>query len=160
MASTTTTTTTTPTNTAGLIQNYHHTFEIDTSGGASTAKWAFLEEGIQTVSVEGNETVDQTAYYSGDGFASSDITGGQPIFSFEGHRYYGDTGQDYIAGLMYKYGTDRKTKFRTTDVNTGETVTCDCTVANIVCFGGDAPSKQTFSFEIHFNGQPTIGTAS
>lgn len=133
--------------------NYTNLYMINTTPGAAVPNWARLGAGIQTVTPSGNETTDQTAYYDGGGQASTDVTGGQTIFAFAGHRKYGDPAQDYIASLEYSYGEARKTQFRRISPD-GEIMDADVTIANIVNGGGDANAKGTFSFELHNDGTP------
>lgn len=134
--------------------NYTNLHMINTTPGAATPTWAYLGGGIQTINEANNETVDQTAYYDGGGQASSDITGGQTVYSYSGHRKYGDEAQDFIESLKYVYGEARKTDYRHIAPD-GAMIEGRVTLANIVTTGGDANSKGTFSCEAQFNGAPT-----
>lgn len=139
--------------------NYERKFEINTTPGSDSPTWAAVAAGISNISKEGNEVIDQSQYYDGNGVASSEVTGGQPIWSFSGHRVNGDAAQDYIFSLDLTYGDGRKTTFRSTDPD-GRVVTGSCTIANISESGGDANAKDEISFEIHLNGKPEVTTAS
>lgn len=144
-----------------FAQNYTNLYEIDITPGAAQRTYVRLGAGISSVEWEGNEEVAQDPYYDGEGFNSSEVTGGQLVGTFEGHRCYGDPAQDYIASLLLAYGEDRKTNFRWTAPN-GNVVEGGVTVANIAPQAGDANTKSDFSFEIHMNGLPTFkeGNAS
>lgn len=142
----------------GFALNSENKFEIDTTPSEATETFARLAAGLSTFDPQWNEELDQTQYLDGDGFASSDVTGAQLVISYEGHRNFGDPAQDFIAGLQPLLGEDRKTNFRWTDAN-GDQFSGNVTVANIVSGGGDANAKNTFSFEIHFNGKPTYTPA-
>lgn len=139
----------------GFALNYTSKFEIDVTGGGETASYKEIAEGITNVTKSGNEVLDQTNYYAGKGKANTDVTGGQIILTFTGHRCYGDDAQDYIAGLENTYGETRKTKFKWTAPD-GKVYTGDCTIANIETAIGDANAKADFSFEIHFNGDVEV----
>ena len=145
----------------GFAMNYTNLYEIDTTPYGDSRTWVRVGAGINSVSWEGNEEVAQDPYYDGDGLSSSDVTGGQIVGSFEGHRVYGDAAQDYIAGLTLKYGEDRKTNFRWTQPN-GDQLEGIVTIANIAPQSGDPNAKSDFGFEIHYNGMPkfTSGNAS
>lgn len=136
-----------------FAQNYTNLYEIDITPQAAYRTYVRLGAGISSVEWEGNEEIGQDAYYDGDGFTSSDVTGGQLVASVEGHRRYGDPAQDYIASLLLVYGEGRKTNFRWTAPN-GNVIEGECTIANIAPQAGDANTKSDFSFEIHMNGLP------
>lgn len=134
----------------GFELNYMHTFEIKDADG----QWLRIGAGISNADPEGNEEIAQDAYYDGGGVPTSEVTGGQLVYSFEGSRRVGDPAQDYIASLLLSYGESRKSEFRWT-LPDGGVLQDDCTIANIKPQGGDANAKSDFSFEIHLNGTPT-----
>ncbi|MER2057243.1 MAG: capsid protein [Niallia sp.] len=117
-----------------------------------------LAAGLSSVEFSNNEEVDQTAYLDGEGFSSSDVTGGQMILSFSGHRDYDDAAQNYIYSLLTEFGESRKTNFEWTTPN-GDEFTGNITIANIEGPSGDANTKGEISFEIHFNGKPVFTPA-
>ena len=89
-----------------------------------------------------------------------------PAWTISGRRILGDTAQDYIAGLKYKLDTDRQSSIKIEYTNpTGETskkvtITCDCTIGNIVDIGGGASTDDSvFSCEVRFDGKPTVEEA-
>ena len=139
--------------------NYTNLHMIDITPGEPSPTWAYMGPGIQNVTPSSNEVTDQTAYYDGGGQASTDITGGQTVLAFSGHRKYGDLAQDYIANLDYAYGEMRKTHYKHIAPD-GRIIEANVTIANIVNGGGDANSKGTFSYEVHFDGTPTITDAN
>lgn len=144
-----------------FVQGFQNIFMLDTTPDADASRWDRIGAGISSFEPDGNEEIDQTGYLDGEGLASSEVTGGQLVVSFEGNRKVGDPAQDFIAGLALQYGAARKTTARQISPN-GDTIEGQVTVANIVTGGGDANEKETFSFELHFNGRPTLtkGNAS
>ena len=132
-----------------------HMFEIQTGedGTSGDPIYSRLGAGISNVDPQGNDEIDQTPYLDGEGFASSDVTGGQVTLAFSGHRLHGDEAQDYIFSKAYEYGSARRTKFRWTQPD-GSVLEGDATIANITGPSGDANTKGEISFEIHFNGKP------
>ena len=118
-----------------------------------------LGAGLSSVDTEGNEEVDQTPYLDGEGFATSDVTGGQPTFSFEGHRLFSDDAQNFVFEKQYTYGMSRRCYFKVESPN-GDEVAGEATIANIEGPGGDANAKGEVSFEVHFAGKPTFTPAT
>ena len=141
---------------AEFYLNSDYTFEV--SENIEIPVYVPLGAGLSSVSVEGNEEVDQTPYLDGEGFATSDVTGGQITYAFEGHRDYADAGQNLIFGKQYTYGSARRVLFQVTAPN-GDALEGEATIANITGPGGDANMKGEVSFEIHFAGKPTFTPA-
>lgn len=135
--------------------NYTNLFMIDITPSAATHTWARVGAGINSFDQASNETVSDDAYYDGEGMSSSDVTGGQIVHTFAGHRKYGDPAQDYIASLENVYGESRKTTYRRIAPD-GTVLEGNATIANIVTGGGDPNAKGTFSFELRLNGRPTL----
>lgn len=135
--------------------NYTNLYMIDIDPTGESPVWARVGAGITTVSVEGNDVTTDDNYYDGDGMASTDVTGGQIVLSFSGHRKYGDPAQDFIDSIAAQYGQARHTNLKRIAPN-GDVFEGDVTIANIQTAGGDANSKGDFSFDARFNGMPTI----
>lgn len=144
----------------GFNLNFRNKFEIDTLGHtdpsqSSEASWAQLAAGINTVTPASGDTTDNTAYYDGNGFANTDITGKNYSLAFSGNRKEGDPAQDYVASKDFAVGDAAKTLLRWT--RTDGTVIIGCITMNaIVISGGAANAKQTFSFTGNFNGLPNV----
>jgi len=137
---------------------WQNTFNINTTPNGATQTMARIAEGISDVEPGNNEEVDQTAYLSGQGYSSSDVTGGQMILTFSGHRDYDDPAQNYIYSLIPEFGEKRKTDFEWITPS-GETFEGNATIANIEGPSGAANAKGEISFEIHFNGKPNYTPA-
>jgi hypothetical protein len=134
--------------------NFMDLYEIDLTPQGASRTWARLGEGLTSGVIANNDVIDQTSYLNGNGYGSSDVTGGQVTIAFSGHRVVGDTAQDYITSIRNEFGAGRKTNFRYRDAK-GEGISGACTIANIEIGGGDANTKKDISFEIHLNGKPT-----
>ena len=135
---------------------------IGTSATSATPTvWTYapLCAGIESISPSVNEQNQQAFYMCGLGGANNEVTGIAPEYAVSGHRVIGDAAQDYIAGLRYKLGQDRKSSLKveiydhTTLV---ETITADCTITDIVDFGGNATDLVPFSCTLRVNGIPTV----
>lgn len=138
--------------------NYKNKFYVGESGSEEAN--VRIGAGISTFGTESNEETDDTAYLDGGGVSTSDVVGGQPAVTFEGHRAYGDPAQDLIFGLQHKYNQDRVVPFRWVQPD-GTTLTGSATIMNIEGPGGDANAKGEIAFEARFRGAPevTSGTA-
>nr|DAN17906.1 MAG TPA: tail tube protein [Caudoviricetes sp.] len=148
------------------LTNYNLTLSIGTSYTTDTWTYAELGEGIDNVTEALNEVVQQYQFLADNGFAVNHVTGMAPAWTISGRRILGDTAQDYIAGLKYKLDKDRQSsiKIEYTDASSGTdkkvTITCDCTICNIVDIGGGASTDDSvFSCEIRFDGKPTVTEA-
>lgn len=139
--------------------NYENTYEINITPESDSPTWAPVAAGIKTVEPNLNEKVSDDEYYDGEGFGSSDVTGGQLVHTFRGDRKYGDAAQDYICGLLMEFGDKRRTQMRWTQPD-NRVLTGDVTIANIVPGGGEAGAKGGFGFEARWNGKPTASTKS
>lgn len=138
-------------------------FNEGTSGAAGTWTYAPLCAGIESINPSVNEQNQQSFFMCGQGGANNEVTGIAPEYDVSGKRVHGDAAQDYISGLRYKLGQDRKSSMKveiydhTTLV---ETIVADCTVTDIIDFGGDAINLVPFSCKLRVNGIPTVTPAT
>lgn len=86
----------------------------------------------------------------------------QPVVTVSGKRIVGDAAQDYVFDPTRKYGLGekRKSKLKLTIAgNANSTViTCPVTIANVQELSGNAQDGSAISFELRFNGKPTVTT--
>ena len=150
------------------IYNIEASIGTSKSGGASsqgTWTYAKLEKGLDNVSEALNEVVQQYFFLNDKGFARNHVTGMAPTFTFTGRRVQGDAAQDYIFGNKYKLDTNRVSSFqlKVTDKSgsapKATTYTVDCTICNIQEYSGASTDDSAISFELRFNGAPTMATA-
>lgn len=134
---------------------------IGTVYSATTWTYSALCAGIESFEPSVNEQNVQAFYMCGNGGANNEVTGIAPEYAVSGHRIWGDAAQDYISGLKYKLGQDRKSSLKV-EVYDGttkkETIIADCTITDIVDFGGNATDLVPFSCTIRVNGIPTVTT--
>lgn len=149
----------------GFPENFVNRIFIDTKpvlddagdvdlNDVTTGSWAWVASGINTQTPSANETTTNDAYYDGGGFTETDVTGKQIQLAVSGNRKVGDPAQDYVENLFFKFGTAVKTRVIWIKNNTP--IISACTISNIVPTGGAANAKQTFSFNVSFNGRPKI----
>ena len=144
-----------------FANNYTNLFFLNVAPPGAPKDYARIGAGINKVDWNGNEVVSQDDYYDGDGMSETEVTGGQLVGTFSGHRRYGDRAQDWIARNTINYGESRKTDLLWIAPD-GQRLEGKATVANIKTQGGDPKAKSDFSFEAHYNGMPelTPGDAS
>lgn len=135
--------------------------EIGTSATSATPPvWTYnrLCKGITGMTFTENEQNQQNFFLCGEGFADNDVTGAAPELTVTGKRIVGDAAQDYVAGLQFKLGDERRTSVKVT--TGGKVITCDCTIGNITSFGGNTLDQNAFGCTIRFNGKPTVTDAA
>lgn len=134
---------------------------IGTSVTGTTWTYAALCAGIESISPSVNEQNQQAFYMCGLGGANNEVTGIAPEYDVSGHRVHGDAAQDYISGLKYVLGQDRKSSLKVEiydHTTLKETIVADCTITDIIDFGGAATDLVPFSCKLRVNGIPTVTT--
>ena len=132
--------------------------EIGTSESGGTWSYSKLCKGIESMTFNSNEQNQQFFFLCGEGFAHNETTGAAPELQISGRRVVGDAAQDYIASKQFSLGTDRNSSIKITAE--GQVITCDCSIGNVVSFGGSTLDVNTFSCTIRFNGEPTVTTTT
>ena len=130
---------------------------IGTSATTATPPvWTYAKlcKGISGMNFAENEQNQQNFFFCGQGFADNDVTGAAPELVITGKRIVGDDAQDYIAGLQFKLGEERRSSVKV--ITGGKQIVCDCTVGNITSFGGNTVDQNAFGCTIRFNGKPTV----
>ena len=89
------------------------------------------------------------------GWERNQVTGKGLSLSFSGKRQYGDSGNDYIAGLMIGTGVEVQSKFKW-EMPSGSTLEGDCVINVTTPAGGDSTNIDTLEFEILSDGKPTF----
>ena len=134
--------------------------QIEIGTTATTADppvWTYskLCKGIESMSFNSNEQNQQFFFLCGEGFANNEVTGAAPELQVSGRRIAGDAAQDYIAGKQFALGIDRNSSVRITTAE-GKIITCDCSIGDVVVFGGNTLDVNAFGCTIRFNGKPTV----
>lgn len=142
----------------GLMTMYGLTAKIGTSKSGDTWTYSDLGDGIENISEGLNEVVQQYFFMDLDGFAKNHVTGLAPTFTVTGRRVIGDAAQDYIFSKKYGLDADRQSSFQLSypDGTNSHTITCDCTICNIQEWSGATTDDSAISFEIRFDGEPTV----
>jgi len=129
-------------------------FTPGTGGAAGTWTYATLCKGIEGMTFNSGEQNQQYFFLCGNGYAHNETTGSAPSIQITGRRVVGDAAQDYIASKQFSLGTDRNTSVKITAE--GQVITCECTIGDVVSFGGNTLDVNNFSCTLYFNGQPTV----
>lgn len=140
---------------------WSNSIEIGTSATSATPPvWTYspLCAGIEGMTFNSNEQMQQFFFLCGEGFASNETTGAAPELQITGRRIVGDAAQDFIASKQFALGTDRNSSIKITAE--GKVITCDCTIGEVVTFGGETLDVNAFSCTIRFNGKPTVTAAA
>ena len=137
--------------------------ELHIGTSATTADppvWTYAKlcKGIEGMTFTENEQNQQYFFLCGQGFADNETTGAAPELQVTGRRIVGDAAQDYIAGLQFKLGEERKSSVKI--ISGGKQITCGCTIGGITSFGGNTTDVNSFGCTIRFNGKPTVTDAA
>ena len=142
-----------------LITMYNLTASINTAASGATAVYSELADGIDNIAEALNEVVKQYFFLKDNGFAQNHVTGMAPAWTLTGRRVLGDAAQEFIFGNKYGLDTERQTTFKleyTNASNDTVSITVPCTICNIQEFSGATIDDAAISFEIRFDGQPTV----
>lgn len=123
-----------------------------------TETYSELADGIDNIAEALNEVVQQYFFLKDKGFATNHVTGMAPAYTLTGRRIMGDPAQDFIFGKKYGLDTERQTTLQIKYMN-GEaekTIECPCTICNIQEFSGASTDDSAISFELRFDGRPTV----
>ena len=137
--------------------------KIEIGTEATTANppvWTYskLCKGIEGMTFASNEQNQQYFFLCGEGFANNEVTGAAPELQITGRRVADDTAQDYIVGKQFALGEDRNSSVKI--ISGGKQIICDCSIGDVVSFGGNTLDVNTFSCTIRFNGTPTVTDAT
>lgn len=102
------------------LLNFKNKLEIDVTGNsdlenAEDENMEVLAAGINSITPAAADTTDATAYWDGEGFTDSEVTGKNVTFALAGHRVIGDPAQDYVAENFLSIGDKLRTVARWTD---------------------------------------------
>lgn len=132
-----------------------------TATSADPPVWTYskLCAGIESMTFASNEQNQQYFFLCGEGFANNEVTGAAPELQISGRRIAGDAAQDYVATKQFALGNDRNSSVRITTAE-GKIITCNCSIGDVVVFGGNTLDVNAFGCTIRFNGKPTVTDAA
>lgn len=146
--------------TTGVFPVWENQFTVDITGGdgatASNQK-SIADATSFSVSIDGK--VQEWDAMSEEGWTSRLVTGKSITITINGKRNIGDSGNDYVASLATKTGSDCSTTLTWT-FPSGATLVMPC-VVNVTEFeGGEAVDVAPLSADFMSNGKPTFTPAA
>ena len=146
--------------TTGVFPVWKNQFAVDTTGGdgsEQTNQKTIADATSFSVSIDGK--VQEWDAMSEEGWTSRLVTGKSITVTINGKRHIGDPGNDYVARLALKTGSDASTTL-TWNFPSGAKLVMPC-VANVTEFeGGEAVDVAPLSAEFMSNGKPTFTPAA
>lgn len=144
----------------GVYPCYENQFKVDTQGGdGSTAANNKTIADMESFSVSIDGNVEEWNPYDTEGWTRRLVTGKAITISVSGKRNVGDAGNDYIAGLATKTGSDCSTNIIWT-FPSGATLTMPCVVNVNEWEAGEARNVAPLAFDLMSDGKPTFTPAA
>ena len=133
-------------NTTGVYPVFKNVFKIDTTGGTGETSnlKAIADMESFSVSIDGN--VEEWKPFDQEGWVRRLVTGKSLTISVAGN--------DYVAGLALKTGSDSHTTVVWT-FPSGATLTIPCVINVTEWESGDSTAVAPLAFDIMSDGQPT-----
>ena len=145
--------------TTGKVYPVHNNkFKFGMNGLASEEEQMVMPKDLENFSPSIDGTVEEWYAMDAEGWAKAAMTGKKLSFEFKGKRSVGDPGNDYIAGLAWKFGQDVMTKFEWEMVS-GAKLECDAVINVTTPGGGDTTNIDGLEFEVICYGKPTFTPA-
>lgn len=137
---------------------HNNKFKFGINGLESQEESMIMPQDLENFSPTIDGTVEEWYAMDAEGWAKAAMTGKRLGFTFTGKRSVGDQGNDYIAGLAWKFGQDVMTKFEWEMVS-GAKLACDVVINVTTPGGGDTTNIDSLEFEAICYGKPTFTAA-
>ncbi len=131
------------------------TFGVNTNGRTGETTTVVKDAESLSISIDGN--VEEWNPMDAEGWKRRLMTAKSLSISMGGKRNYGDPGNDYVAGLAFKTGSDCNSIFSVNFPDGGKLV-MDC-VINVTSLGGDSTAVDALEWEVLSDGKPTYTPA-
>lgn len=138
---------------------HNNRFKFGIMGMESTDTEMVIPKDLENFAPSIDGTVEEWYAMDAEGWAKASMTGKKLSFSFKGKRSVGDPGNDYIAGLAWKFGNDVMTKFEW-EMISGTKLSCSVVINVTAPGGGDSTNIDSLEFEAICYGKPEIIPAS
>lgn len=142
----------------GVFPVFDNVFRIGTTGRASTDAEMLPVKEMESFSVSIDGNVEEWRPMEAQGWTNRMTTGKALTISLSGKLCPGDPGNDYVAGLAWKSGTDCDTKFEW-EFPSGAKLTFDGVVSVTAIGGGDSTGIAALEFDVMTHGKPTYTPA-
>ena len=140
----------------GVQPAYSLQFGVNTSGRTGETTTVVKDATSLSIAIDGK--VEEWTPMDSEGWVRRLMTGKSITVTMGGKRNYGDPGNDYVAGLALKNGTDCNSVFSVIFPDGGK-LSFDC-VINVTALGGEAPSVSELSWTVLSDGKPTYTEAT
>lgn len=143
---------------AGVFPVFDIDFMVDVTGRGETPDFVPIKEmETFTIAIDGN--VEEWTPMETAGWMRRLMTGKSFTITLNGKRHNGDPGNDYVADLAWKSGTDCSTSMQI-DFPSGATLTFDCVLNVTEAEGGDSTAVAALSVEVMSDGKPEYTPAA
>ena len=143
----------------GVYAVYKNQFQIGIGGLESTDEQFVTPKDLETFSPSFDNGVEEWNPMDMEGWVRRLMTGKGITVDFSGKRNVGDPGNDYIASMAMKNGSDVETKFKW-NFPSGASVVMDVVVNVTNVGGGDSTNVAPLEFQVMSNGKPTFTEAT
>lgn len=129
---------------------YNNIFKI----GSSASDLNTIAD-METFEVSFDNNIEEWTPMDQEGWKRRLATGKSLSITLSGKRNVGDGGNDYVAGLGFKSGTDLNSHFEWT-MPDGTKIAFACVVNVTNINGGDSTNVGALEFEVMCDGKPTV----
>lgn len=123
--------------------------------GVGEPEFMPLARGILNVGSEGDENVEEFAYYDGDGTPESDVVSVKKNHPVEGHYYDDEPAHKFIREKEFATGDDRKCIYKQVRTN-GDVLQEVATLLDVNTTGGPAEEYAPIACTISWDKRPKI----
>lgn len=138
----------------GVFPVSNNVFKISINGRNSAPDMRVVKE-LTTFSPNIDSGTEEWTPMDAGGWARKAVTSKSLTFSFSGKRYYGDPGNDYVAGLLIGIGQEVESIFEW-EMPNGDKLEMDCIINLTTPSGGDATEIDNLEFELTSDGLPVF----
>jgi len=143
----------------GVYPVFDIDFKIGINGRESTEQDMVVIKEMETFSPSIDGNVEEWTPMDTQGWIRRLMTGKGFSITLSGKRHEGDPGNDYVAGLAWKTGTDCSSKAEIVFPN-GDKLAFDCVVNVTTPFGGDSTAVSELEVELQSDGKPEYTPAA
>lgn len=145
---------------SGVYPCWENQFSIDITGGdgATVANNKTIAD-MESFSMSMDGNIEEWSPYDMEGWMRRMVTGKSIGITVSGKRNVGDAGNDYVAGLAFKTGSDCETTV-TVNFPSRAKLVVPCVVNVTELSAADSRNVAPLSFEIQSNGKPAFTPAT
>lgn len=135
-----------------VLPVYKNTFKI----GADKETLKTVKD-VESFSVALDNGIEEWTPMDQEGWTRRLTTSKSLTISLSGKRNFGDEGNDYVAALAFKNGTDCNAVFEWTMADGKTKVTFNC-VVNVSALAGDSTAVDALEFDVQSDGAVTVSS--